>query len=128
MAPQTLLKDLSPAECVKALRAFDEEARVTIVVKDESYNMPKKLACSSSSYFDRVFNNGFRETADLKVQLEDVEKEHFDLVMQWIYTGSVDFDFEPPLTPSSKHLFTPAFSSLRIGLISVGVSSCCTAR
>ncbi|EHL03140.1 hypothetical protein M7I_0753 [Glarea lozoyensis 74030] len=60
---------------------------------------PEKFA--DSAYFDRVFKGSFKEALESKLELDDVTKEQFDLVIQWIYAGSLKYDSPPEIAPSA---------------------------
>jgi hypothetical protein len=94
------------------IHEFENGPRTTINVKGGTYSLPKLLLCYCSTYFNAVFNGPFKEGSSQKVDLEDIDKAHFDLVVQWIYGGSVNLDRQPGLTSTDKLSHYIAFIKL----------------
>jgi hypothetical protein len=86
---------------LRTVCGLQDEPRVSIVTKDQTYILTKQLVCSSSAVFDATFNGPFKESSTLKLQLEDITKEQFDLVIQWIYAGSLKIGSQSGTLPSA---------------------------
>ena len=66
-----------------------EGSRVIISVDGVEHSLPKKIVCSTSSFFDRAFNGNFKEGNEQKMELKDVKKKPFYLAVQWMFTGQI---------------------------------------
>ncbi|KAI4738499.1 hypothetical protein E4T50_11054 [Aureobasidium sp. EXF-12298] len=69
---------------------------VTLIVGKEkkAYNLHKDLLCFYSDYFRAAFNGSFKEAAERKLELPDVEISLFDKFQVWLYTR----DLQGPTT------------------------------
>jgi hypothetical protein len=61
---------------------------VTLIVGKEkkAYNLHKDLLCFYSDYLRAAFNGSFKEAAERKLELPDVETSLFDEFQVWLYT------------------------------------------
>jgi BTB/POZ domain len=66
---------------------------VTIYVGSEAtkkkYILPKTYLCEQSAYFKAAFEGRFQEGEEQALQLDEDSPEHFELVIQWLYTKRV---------------------------------------
>ncbi|KAM3089048.1 hypothetical protein ACMFMG_000667 [Clarireedia jacksonii] len=65
------------------------EVKIIVVPTKKAFSLHKRLLCISSSYFDRAFNGGFLESKTQEIHLEDMSIQSFELVVQFLYTGSI---------------------------------------
>ncbi|KAE8442976.1 hypothetical protein EG329_002514 [Mollisiaceae sp. DMI_Dod_QoI] len=49
------------------------------------YRIYKTILCTKIPYFDKMFNSGFKESAENKVDLPEDDPKSFDLLMLWTY-------------------------------------------
>jgi hypothetical protein len=63
--------------------------KVIIKVEDKEYELPKKLLCDASSFFDRAFNGNFKEGNEQKMELKETTKTCFELAIQWMFSGKI---------------------------------------
>ncbi len=62
---------------------------VTFLVEDKSYSCHKCVLAASSDYFAAMFAGGFKEDELKDVPLEGVTAVSFNLVLDYVYTGSI---------------------------------------
>ncbi|KAG9567822.1 hypothetical protein KCU71_g3417, partial [Aureobasidium melanogenum] len=62
----------------------------------ESFHVHKKLLCDSSTYFKAALNNGFAETHDQKITLDDETPAIFRTYVLWLYEGQLNRETIPP--------------------------------
>jgi len=76
---------------------------VTLIVGKEkkAYNLHKDLLCFYSDYFRAAFNGSFKEAADRKLELPNVEISLFDKFQVWLYTR----DLQEPTGPGGGFHF-----------------------
>ncbi|TVY45694.1 hypothetical protein LSUB1_G000421 [Lachnellula subtilissima] len=89
MEAKKFLKDLPADEFISVMNECLEGSRVITSVDGVEHSLPKNLVCSTSSFFDYAFNGNFREGDEQKMELKDVKKKSFDLVVQWMFTGQI---------------------------------------
>ncbi|KAH0337205.1 hypothetical protein KCU81_g8228, partial [Aureobasidium melanogenum] len=56
----------------------------------QRFNIHKKLLCDSSTYFKAALNNGFAETRDQKITLDDEDPAVFRTYVAWLYKERLD--------------------------------------
>jgi len=56
------------------------------------FNIHKKLLCDSSSYFEAALNNGFAETLNQTIKLDDEEPAIIRTFFLWLYGGRLSLD------------------------------------
>lgn len=65
-------------------------AKVTVMVGEKKYSLPKLLVCNYSRFFEAAFNGTFKEGVEQEMRSESTTVESFDLAIQWIYSGTSD--------------------------------------
>jgi hypothetical protein len=55
----------------------------------KTFNIHKQLLCDSSTYFRAALNNGFAETRDQKITLDDEEPAILETYLVWLYEGQL---------------------------------------
>ncbi|KAK6005766.1 hypothetical protein QM012_007408 [Aureobasidium pullulans] len=67
------------------------QSTVTLVVgnQEKAYILHKDLLCFYSDYFRAAFDGPFREAAERKLRLPDVEESVFERVQLWLYTRNL---------------------------------------
>ncbi|XP_060064218.1 kelch-like protein 24 isoform X2 [Ylistrum balloti] len=60
---------------------------VEVVVDDETYCCHRVVLGAMSDYFNAMFNSGFRESNEKRVYLQGVDKETFEMILSFLYTG-----------------------------------------
>lgn len=67
------------------------QSTVTLIVgkHDKAYVLHKDLLCFYSDYFRAAFDGPFKEAAERKLRLPDVEENVFDRVQLWLYTRNL---------------------------------------
>jgi hypothetical protein len=90
--------------------------KVEIYVGETSkqFQLPKELLCYVSQYFDRCFNGHFVEARSQRLELRDVEVEHFEHIANWICRGPA-----PEYTENAK-----AWARKGFGFTKRGISYC----
>ncbi|KAI4728593.1 hypothetical protein E4T49_03561 [Aureobasidium sp. EXF-10728] len=58
----------------------------------ETFTVHKKLLCDSSTYFKAALNNGFRETKDQTITLDDENPGVFRTFVVWLYETKLNAD------------------------------------
>ncbi|KAI4720286.1 hypothetical protein E4T48_03418 [Aureobasidium sp. EXF-10727] len=58
----------------------------------ETFTVHKKLLCDSSTYFKAALNNGFKETKDQTITLDDEDPEIFRTFVVWLYETKLNAD------------------------------------
>ncbi|THZ18857.1 hypothetical protein D6C91_05343 [Aureobasidium pullulans] len=76
---------------------------VTLVVgrSKKAYTLHKDLLCFYSDYFRAAFNGSFKEAAERKIELSDVEEEVFEFFQLWLYTRRLNL-FETTFSMLAK--------------------------
>lgn len=61
---------------------------MTLIVgkKKKAYTLHKDLLCFYSDYFRAAFNGSFKEAAERKLELPNVEEHIFEGAQLWLYT------------------------------------------
>ncbi|KAI4763312.1 hypothetical protein E4T52_08027 [Aureobasidium sp. EXF-3400] len=62
----------------------------------KSFHVHKKLLCDSSTYFKAALNNGFAETMDQVITLDDEDPAIFSTFALWLYEGKLNKATMPP--------------------------------
>ncbi|KAF8848530.1 hypothetical protein BDZ45DRAFT_664419 [Acephala macrosclerotiorum] len=79
---------------------FEPYVRIRIEPASREYKLPKALLCEQSTFFAAAFNGSFREGEEQFMALmkeEDVvSTRSFELLVQWMFVGRVNFDELPP--------------------------------
>ncbi|KAG9701057.1 hypothetical protein KCU95_g413, partial [Aureobasidium melanogenum] len=67
------------------------QSTVTLLVgkQEKAYVLHKDLLCFYSDYFRAAFDGPFKEAAERKLRLPDVEKDVFERVQLWLYTRNI---------------------------------------
>ncbi|KAG9526777.1 hypothetical protein KCV07_g270, partial [Aureobasidium melanogenum] len=67
------------------------QSLVTLIVGKEkkAYTLHKDLLCFYSDYFRAAFNGSFKEAAERKLELPDVDKDVFEQFQLWLYTRNL---------------------------------------
>lgn len=79
--------------------------QVTIRIDDDDqeYKLFKKVICSQSRYFEKMFETSFKESKEQSAVLEPIDgvltKQSFEMLVQWLHQGRVTF---PPLKPEEQ--------------------------
>jgi len=55
----------------------------------KQFHIHKALLCAKIPYFDKMFNSGFKEEIQNKAHLPEDDPESFDILQEWIYTGTL---------------------------------------
>jgi BTB/POZ domain len=53
------------------------------------FRVHKKILCEKIKYFDDMFNKGFEEAQTSVAQLPEDDETSFDVLLGWLYTGSL---------------------------------------
>ena len=64
-----------------------EFSDVTFLVDGREIFAHKIILCTQSTYFDRIFKSGFRESKEKQVLIEDCSADTFMVMMEYLYTG-----------------------------------------
>lgn len=64
----------------------------------EEFSVHKKLLCDSSTYFKAALTNGFAETHNQKITLDDENPAIFRTFVAWLYEKKLDKKVLPPET------------------------------
>ncbi|RAK94916.1 uncharacterized protein BO80DRAFT_450689 [Aspergillus ibericus CBS 121593] len=91
-------------EFVKSVLPCYRGAEVTIHLgkkpTQHTYIVPKHILCKQSSYFACLFNGRFREGEEQVAELTEIDGvlsvRSFEMVLQWLCTGTVILEDEPP--------------------------------
>jgi hypothetical protein len=62
----------------------------------KSFHVHRKLLCGSSTYFNAALNNGFLETKNQIIELDDEEPAIILTFVLWLYEGKLNKDTMPP--------------------------------
>ncbi|PQE06586.1 BTB POZ-like protein [Rutstroemia sp. NJR-2017a BVV2] len=65
------------------------EVKILVGPTKKLFTLPKRLLCTSSTYFDRAFNGHFLESQTQELHLPETPSEIFELVVQFLYTGTI---------------------------------------
>ncbi|KAH0009655.1 hypothetical protein KCU78_g10623, partial [Aureobasidium melanogenum] len=65
---------------------FQDTVNLIVGKNKKAYTLHKDLLCFYSNYFRAAFNGSFKEAAERKLELPDVEKHVFEAVQLWLYT------------------------------------------
>ncbi|KAH7416702.1 hypothetical protein BKA64DRAFT_717579 [Cadophora sp. MPI-SDFR-AT-0126] len=57
--------------------------------QQKHFKVHKALLCSKIPYFDKMFNSDFREGKENVAKLPEDDPESFDILLEWVYTGSL---------------------------------------
>jgi hypothetical protein len=57
------------------------EVTICVGEKENPYHLSKNLVCHYSSYFDAVFNGGFKESKTQELHLNTCTEKVFDMVV-----------------------------------------------
>jgi hypothetical protein len=68
---------------------YFKSPEVIVKVEDKEYELPKRLLCDASSFFDRAFNGNFKEGKEQKMELKETTKICFELAIQWMFSGKI---------------------------------------
>ncbi|KAI1701849.1 BTB/POZ domain-containing protein [Ditylenchus destructor] len=69
-----------------------ELSDVTLVVEGKRFPVHKLVLAARSSYFRGMFYGGLRESQDNEVVLHEVSADNFEIILRYVYTGSVSLD------------------------------------
>lgn len=76
----------------KSLVFDDQLTDVTLVVEGEGFNCHKLIFASQSCYFRSLFFGPMKESTLYRIELKDISKSTFKLLLNYIYTGQVNLD------------------------------------
>ncbi|KAG9747683.1 hypothetical protein KCU73_g7285, partial [Aureobasidium melanogenum] len=67
------------------------QSLVTLIIGKEkkAYTLHKDLLCFYSDYFRAAFNGSFKEAAERKLELPDVDEDVFEEFQLWLYTRNL---------------------------------------
>ena len=57
--------------------------------EEQLFRVYKKVLCDKIDYFDKMFNGGFKEATEGKATLPEDKPESFDLLLGWVYHGTI---------------------------------------
>ncbi|XP_033748556.1 kelch-like protein 6 [Pecten maximus] len=60
---------------------------VEVVVEEESYHCHRVVLGAMSDYFNAMFSSGFRESNEKRVILQGVDRQTFEMILSFLYTG-----------------------------------------
>ncbi|KAF3037572.1 hypothetical protein E8E11_001476 [Didymella keratinophila] len=66
--------------------AAREGGFVTVIIEQTEYKVHKLLLAQHSEYFKRALNGSWRESEEGRIPLEDVDREIFDIFVNWLYS------------------------------------------
>lgn len=71
---------------------------MTLVVgkQEKAYVLHKDLLCFYSDYFRAAFDGSFKEAAERKLRIPDVEENVFERVQLWLYTRNLQLPTQDP--------------------------------
>ncbi|TGO22308.1 hypothetical protein BPAE_0173g00080 [Botrytis paeoniae] len=71
----------------------DKTEMVDLIVGPEKtvFRVNKSLLCNKIPYFDKMFNGGFKEATDGLASFPEDFPEAFDILIQWIYSGRLQW-------------------------------------
>merc|ERR1712142_319101 len=82
----------------RMLNDFRKEGKyVDVTIKlDDGQKFPchKAILASSSSYFDSLFSNGWKESEENEIHLKQVSSKTFGVALEFYYTGTSKFDYD----------------------------------
>jgi len=58
-------------------------------LENSHYLVHKAYLCARIPYFDKMFNGGFSEASDNSAAFPEDDPRSFDLLIEWVYTGTV---------------------------------------
>ena len=81
---------------------------MTIVVGPEkaSFEIPQKLLCYCSAYFEGALMGEFQEAKEGKVVIDEVSKEDFQLIAKWILTSHLEFSSATPISENLARIIS----------------------
>eukprot|EP00794_Sanderia_malayensis_P008164 gene8165-9037_t len=94
---------LSLAKELNDLRKNGRFCDVKIIVGSKSFKAHRCVLSSGCSYFRTMFSSGLRESEKDEIEIFEIDDEIFDMLLTFIYTGSVIVDME-----KIQHLFVAA--------------------
>ena len=68
------------------------------------FRVHKKLLCTRSQYFERMFSSGFKEVIDSTIRMPEDDPDVFDMFVQWVYERRLDTADMTKHTPKSGPL------------------------
>ncbi|XP_069122864.1 kelch-like protein 6 isoform X1 [Argopecten irradians] len=60
---------------------------VEVMVDEHSYHCHRLVLGAMSDYFNAMFSSGFKESNEKRVILQGVDKETFEMILSFLYTG-----------------------------------------
>ncbi len=63
---------------------------IYVGLEQKPYHLHKALLCARSPFFNNAFNGSFAEASSSTLQMSYDEPAAFDMVVQWLYKGSID--------------------------------------
>jgi hypothetical protein len=66
--------------------------KVGLGVEEHAFNVHKKLLCEKIDYF-KMFEGPWKEAGASVATFPEDKKEPFDLLIVWVYTGSIRYTF-----------------------------------
>lgn len=69
-----------------------EIAKVLVGTDEKEYTIHKDLLCKSSAFFERALDGHFSEAQTKTIRLPEDEPDIFNILVDWLYTGSCTFD------------------------------------
>ena len=55
------------------------------------FRVHKKLLCTKSEYFKKMFSGDFKEVIESAVRMPEDDADAFDLFVQWLYSGRLEY-------------------------------------
>lgn len=56
----------------------------------QHWNLPQKLLCHHSSFFERAFTGNFQEGVDKSIEMMEDDAAAFKLLVQWMFANTID--------------------------------------
>ncbi|KAF7900303.1 uncharacterized protein EAF01_007605 [Botrytis porri] len=101
-APATMLSALPAASIVERTVEVKKSPALIFLNKTEMvdliagpgealFRVHKSFICNKISYFDKMFNGGFKEAKENSARFPEDIPESFDILIEWVYSGHIRF-------------------------------------
>ena len=70
-----------------------EMVDIFVGASKQPFRIHKDLLCERSPYFNRMFNNGLKETIDQSATLAEVDSDAFQAFVEWVYRSELNHGF-----------------------------------
>ncbi|KUJ17041.1 uncharacterized protein LY89DRAFT_718733 [Mollisia scopiformis] len=78
---------------------------IGVAPNQEIFPIHKTLLCSRSTFFDRMFNGGFREASTQSASLPEDNIDAFKVYVTWLYRNIIEVPKKAPIAPVLIRLF-----------------------